>query len=118
MKEIKKEEVFGNFREFLKSKGIELQEGLYTQRIRQGCEIVADSVNLSQRALRETKSAVNRGLEHLRQVIHEQTAPKPAGGQAAAKPAAARTAPAGGNRKKSKPGPKRAAKTGKRQRKS
>jgi hypothetical protein len=108
MKQIKKEEVFGNFRDFLKSKGIELQEGLYTQRIRQGCEIAADSVNLSQRALRETKSAVNRGLEHLRQVIHEQTAPKPAGGQAPPPPAAARTAPAGGNRKKGKPGPKRA----------
>ena len=108
MKEIKKEEVFGNFREFLKSKGIELQEGLYTQRIRQGCEIVADSVNLSQRALQGTKSVVNRGLDHLRQAIHEHTAPKSAGGQAPSQPAAARTAPAAGNRKRSKPAPKRA----------
>jgi hypothetical protein len=118
MKQIKKEEVFGNFRDFLKTKGIELQEGPYTQRIRQSCEIVADSVNLSQRALRETKSAVNRGLDHLRQVIHEHTAPKPAGGQTPPPPAAARTAPAGGTRKKAKPVSKRAAKTGNRRRKS
>jgi hypothetical protein len=118
MKEIKKEEVFGNFRDFLKSKGIELQEGLYTQRIRQGCEIVTDSVNLSQQALRKTKSAVNRGLDQLRQVIHEQTAPKSGGGQAPPQPGAARTAPAGGNREKSKPGQKRPAKTGNRRRTS
>jgi hypothetical protein len=106
MKKIKKEEVFGNFRDFLKSKGIELQEGPYTQRIRQGCEVVADSVNLSQQAFRHTKSAVNRGLNHLRQVIHERTAPKPAGSPFAARPTAAPTAVAGGKRKKTRPGPK------------
>jgi hypothetical protein len=103
MKEIKKEEVFGQFRDFLKSKGIELQEGTYTQRIRQGCEIVADSVNLSQRALRETKSAVNQGLDQLRQAIHEHTAPPPARGQAAPPSSAAQTASPRRDRKKGKP---------------
>jgi hypothetical protein len=108
MKEIKKEEVFGNFRDFLRSKGIVLQEeGLYTQRIRKGCEIVADSVNLSQSALRKTKSAVDRSLDHLRQVIHEQTAPKPPASQSPPGPAA-RTSPVGRNRKKNKPAPKQA----------
>ena len=117
MKEINQEEVFASFRDFLKSKGIELQEGTYTQRIRQGCEIVTDSVNLSQRALRETKSAVDRGLDHLRQVIHEQTAPKPAAEPAPAPPAAPHATPAGSDRKKAKPTPARA-RTGKRPRKS
>jgi len=106
MKKIKKEEVFGNFKDFLKSKGIELQDGAYTERIRQGCEIVADSVNLSQRAFRETKSAVSRGLDHLRQVIHERTAPTPEGGQAPPQPAAAPSAASGGKRKRTEPHPK------------
>ena len=76
MKQINKEEMFGNLKDFLKSKGIELQEGAYTQRIRQGCEILTDSVNVSQRTLKRAKSAMDKGLDQLRQTIHEQTAPK------------------------------------------
>jgi hypothetical protein len=76
MKTINKEEMFGNLKSFLKSKGIELQDGAYTHRIRKACEIMTDSVNLSERAFRKTKNAVDRGLNRLREVIHEQTAPK------------------------------------------
>lgn len=76
MKQIKREEVFGSFKDFLKSKGIELQEGPYAHRIQQGCDLLTDSVNLSQRALTKTKTAVEGSLEQLRQVIHEKTAPK------------------------------------------
>jgi hypothetical protein len=108
MKQINKDEVFSSFKEFLKGKGIELQEGVYAHRIRQGCDLLADSVNLSQRALKRTKSAVEGGLEHLRQVIHEQTAPKSppkqSGTQSAPKAEAAREK----GRKKSKPAAKAA----------
>jgi hypothetical protein len=76
MKQINKEEMFGNLKNFLKSKGIELQEGAYTQRIRQGCELLTDSVNVSQRTLKRAKSAMDLGLDQLRQTLHEQTAPK------------------------------------------
>jgi len=44
MKQINKEEMFGNLKNFLKSKGIEVQEGAYAQRIRQGCELLTDSI--------------------------------------------------------------------------
>jgi len=74
--------MFNHLKGFLKTKGIEMQEGAYTQRIRRGCELLTDSVNLSQDALRRAKASVDKGLDQLRQVIHEQTAPKPA----AAKP--------------------------------
>jgi hypothetical protein len=76
MKQINKEEMFGNLKCFLKSKGIELQEGAYTQRIRQGCELLTDSINVSQRTLKRAKSAMDKRLDQLRQTIHEQTAPK------------------------------------------
>jgi hypothetical protein len=76
MNQINKEEMFGNLKSFLKSKGIEVQEGAYAQRIRQGCELLTDSVNVSQRTLKRAKSAMGKGLNQLRQTIHEQTAPK------------------------------------------
>jgi hypothetical protein len=77
MKQINKEEMFGNLKGFLKSKGIEVQEGAYAQRIRQGCELLTDSINVSQRTLKRAKSAMDKGLDQLRQTIHEQTAPQP-----------------------------------------
>ena len=76
MNQINKEEMFGNLKSFLKSKGIEVQEGAYAQRIRQGCEILTDSINVSQSTLKRAKSAMDKGLDQLRQTIHEQTAPK------------------------------------------
>lgn len=77
MNEIKKEEMFGNLKSFLKSKGVELQEGSYSEKIRKGCEVLTDSVNLSQRAFEQAKTTMEKGFEQLRQVVHEKTAPKP-----------------------------------------
>ena len=77
MNQLNKDEMFGNLQNFLKSKGITMQEGTYTQRIRKGCGLLTDSINLSQRAFVRAKGAVDKKLERLRQVIHEQTAPKP-----------------------------------------
>ena len=76
MNQINKEEMFGNLKSFLKSKGIEVQKGDYAQRIRQGCELLTDSINVSQRTLKRAKSAMDQGLDQLRQTIHEQTAPQ------------------------------------------
>ncbi len=76
MKTIQKEEVFKNLKSFLKTKGIELQDGSYTHRIQQGCGILAETVNLSQEAFHRAKTEVGKGLEKMRQVIHEKTAPK------------------------------------------
>ena len=84
MNQIKHEELFGNLKNFLKGRGIELQEGSYTKRVQQGCEVLADSINMSQRAFKRAKTAVDNGLDQLRQTIHEKTAPKSAAGEASA----------------------------------
>lgn len=104
MKEINKEEMFGNLKGFLKSKGIELQEGSYADGIRKGCDLLTDSVNASQRAFDRAKNAVDKGWDQMRQTIHEKTAPKrPTGsrsktetsaGPAAAQGSSAKTASA------------------------
>jgi hypothetical protein len=85
MNEIKHEELFGNLKNFLKSKGVELQEGSYTNRVQKGCEILADSINVSQRTVDRAKSAMEKGLDQLRQTIHEQTAPKSRAAESAPK---------------------------------
>ncbi len=83
MKEINKEEMFGNLKGFLKSKGIDLQDGGdYTHHVRRGCDILTDTVNLSQRGFENAKGAMERGLDQLRQTIHERTAPKSQSAQA------------------------------------
>ena len=76
MSDIKKEEMFGNLKSFLKSKGIEVQDGSYAEGIRKGCEILTDTVNMSQRAFDRAKVAVDKGLDQVRQKVHEKTAPK------------------------------------------
>jgi len=47
MNKIDHEELFGNIKNFLKSKGIELQEGSYSHGIRKGCDLLTDTVNMS-----------------------------------------------------------------------
>jgi hypothetical protein len=102
MNDINKEEMFGNLKNFLKTKGIEIQDGSYADGIRKGCEILTDTVNLSQRALVRAKGAVDKGLDHVRQTVHERTAPK-------TKNAARKTAPEDGKTRAKaraeKPGP-------------
>jgi hypothetical protein len=84
MKPIQKDELFQNLSQYLKTKGIELQEGSYTRKIHQSCTVLADAINLSQQGLEKAKAGIDRKLDQVRQVIHEKTAPK-----SAAKPQAA-----------------------------
>src|SRR5712672_2670618 len=77
MKTIKKDELFRNLGGFLKSKGIELNDGSYTTRIQQGCNLLSDAINATQKTVKKTKVEVDQTLDQLRQTIHERTAPAP-----------------------------------------
>lgn len=95
MKKIDKDELYGHVREFLKGKGVELQDGSYTQHIQQGCHLLASTINTSRDALQRAKAEADRRLDKVRQTIHEKTAPKPAGSPPPkSKPATTRTRPA------------------------
>jgi len=78
MKTIKKDELFNSLGGFLKLKGIELNEGSYTTRIQQSCNLLSDAINATQKTVSKTKVKVDRALDQLRQTIHEKTAPAPA----------------------------------------
>jgi hypothetical protein len=85
MKTIQKEELFGNLSSFLKTKGVELKEGSYTQAVEKSCGILADVINLTQQGVDRAKTKIDKRLDQMRQVIHEKTAPKtPPPAQAAA----------------------------------
>jgi len=82
MKTIKKDELFNHLGGFLKSKGIELNEGSYTARIQQGCNLLSDAINATQKTVSTTKVKLDQALDQLRQTIHERTAPpRPASGK-------------------------------------
>jgi len=77
MQTIKKDELFHSLGDFLKSKGIELNDGSYTTRIQKGCNLLSDVINGTQKTVRQTKAQMNQALDQLRQSIHNKTAPKP-----------------------------------------
>jgi hypothetical protein len=76
MSTIGKQELFDHLSAFLKRKGVMLEDGPYTRRIQKGCGIIADTANKSQSALANARNKLDRGLDKVRQVIHEKTAPK------------------------------------------
>jgi hypothetical protein len=78
MKQIRKDEIYNHLSEFLKGKGVELKEGQYTRGIHAGCSMLADAINLSQAGLERAKVGFERGVDQMRHVIHEKTAPKTA----------------------------------------
>ncbi len=95
MKTIRKEELYENLSQFLKSKGIELKDGTYPRGIQASCSLMADVINLSQKGLTRAKSEIDKNFERVRQVIHEKTAPKP--------PAQKATPPKAARKSKAKP---------------
>ena len=102
MKTIKKDELFQSLGDFLKLKGVELKGGAYAQRIRQGCDLLTDAINGTQKTVKRTKVKVDEKLDQLRQSIHKATAPKP---PSAAAPSAASARASKG--RKRQPGGKR-----------
>ena len=81
MNKIDHDELYGHLSEFLKAKGVALQDGSYARRIQQGCRILTGTINQSQQALERAKAEVDRRMDQVRQAIHEKTAPKPPTGQ-------------------------------------
>ena len=86
MKPINKEELYENLSEYLKTKGVSLQDGSYSRGIHAGCSFLADAINLSQAGLKRAKSEIEKQLDNARQIIHEKTARKSStGGSTGAK---------------------------------
>ena len=77
MKQIKQDELFQNLSGFLKAKGIALKPGSYTQRIRQGCGLLSDTINLTQDGLQRAKVELDAKLDQMRQMIRKSRPGQP-----------------------------------------
>ena len=86
MKPLKQHEIYQNLSNFLKTRGIELQEGSYSQGIQKSCSFLTDAINLSQHSWERARVELNKSMDQLRQCIHEKTAPKKAKTTGAATP--------------------------------
>jgi hypothetical protein len=107
MQTINKDELFGHVCQFLKAKGIELQEGAYTHTIKKGCQVLADTINLSQQAMNRAKAELDRTLNHAREVIHRKTAPRKPPVQPQAQPPPPPASDSLGSEQQQPPGAKR-----------
>ncbi len=91
MKKIDANELYKNLSGFLSANGIELKEGAYSERIRQGCNSLTEVINTTQSTVARARDTVDRGFDQLRQTIHNATAPRSA--RAAGTPPPAGSAP-------------------------
>jgi ribosomal protein S20 len=114
MKPLDRDELFHHLKGFLRSKGVELQEGSYSSGIRSSCSLLSDAINLGQQGLDRAKTEVDKKLDRMRQVIHQKTAPrKPSGGANPAPPTANASTGAASKAVKPKRAPRRKAKPAK-----
>jgi hypothetical protein len=93
MKPINKDELYAHLSSFLKGKGVELKAGSYSQGIEKSCGLLTDAINLSQKGIGKAKVVLDQRLDQMRQIIHEQTAPKPTTGAAPAQSAGGNKGP-------------------------
>jgi hypothetical protein len=77
MKKIKPNEIYENMKAFLKSRGIELTDGSYSQAAQKSCGILTDAINMSQEGLNRARTEVEHKLDQVKAAIHAKTAPKP-----------------------------------------
>ena len=117
MKTIKKDELFNHLGDFLKRKGIVLSDGTYSQRIRQGCNLLADAINATQKTVTRARTEVDKKVTKLRSSLHKATAGEKAR-KAQEKPPVVKSKPGpGGNppakskAKRKTTSPKKSAKT-------
>lgn len=89
MKTIAKDELFNHLGDFLKRKGIVLSEGSYAKCIRQGCNLLSDAINATQKTVSRARTGVDKKLTQLRASLHKATSPS------AEKPPVVETEPGG-----------------------
>jgi hypothetical protein len=77
MNKLEQEELFRNLRGFLKSKGIELTEGSYSQAVEKGCSVLTDLINMGKEGVTRAKTNLDKVLDNVKRTVHEKTTPKP-----------------------------------------
>lgn len=77
MKKLKKDDIFKHLDQFLKDRGIGvIDEGPLGNRLKTGCRILTDAINQTQSSLDRARDGMDEGLDKMRAIIHQKTAPR------------------------------------------
>ena len=77
MKKLKKDDIFKHLDQFLKDRGIEvIDEGPLGNRLKTGCRILTEAIVQTQSRLDKARDGMDEGLDKMRAIIHEKTAPR------------------------------------------
>ncbi len=79
MKKLGKDDLYQHVNQFLKEKGIEIQDAAPLGKgLQKGCQVLTETINSAQTTLEKASNRMDRGIGKMRDLIHKKTAPRKA----------------------------------------
>ena len=77
MKKLGKDDLYQHIDQFLKEKGIEIQDAKpFGRSLQKGCQALTDTINSAQAALEKARNRMDGGIDKMRDIVHKKTAPR------------------------------------------
>lgn len=77
MKKLGKDDLYQHIDQFLKDKGIDIQDAKpFGRSLQKGCQALTDMINGAQAAVEKSRNRMDRGIDKMREIIHKKTAPR------------------------------------------
>lgn len=77
MKKLGKDDLYQHVNQFLKEKGIEIQDAAPLGKgLQKGCQVLTETINSAQTTLEKASNRMDRGIDKMRDIIHKKTAPR------------------------------------------
>lgn len=77
MKKLGKDDLYQHIDQFLKEKGIDIQDAKpFGRSLQKGCQALTETINNAQTALEKARNRMDSGIDKMRDIIHKKTAPR------------------------------------------
>lgn len=77
MKKLGKDDLYQHIDQFLKDKGIDIQDAKpFGRSLQKGCQALTDTINGAQAAMEKARNRMDSGIDKMREIIHKKTAPR------------------------------------------
>lgn len=77
MKKLGKDDLYQHIDQFLKDKGIDIQDAKpFGRSLQKGCQALTDMINGAQAAAEKARNRMDSGIDKMREIIHKKTAPR------------------------------------------
>ena len=75
MKKLGKDDLYQHIDQFLKDKGIDIQDAKpFGRSLQKGCQALTDTINGAQAAMEKARNRMDSGIDKMREIIHKKTA--------------------------------------------